>query len=655
MSERKLHWGLFVFFLLFYGLFLGDYSREPFYSSDEIFYFRLTQSLVERRSLVIEPYLGYERSKYMPGQSLAGIPAYLAAQTVGRIFPTAASPFFALLVVHLTNVLIGAWVCFAFFKFGRELGYSRGASLGGTLVLGLGTTFFPYSRQYFADPLAALAILYGVRFLWRAGRSENKAAIWGGLCFGAAVFTKIDSAFLLLPVFIWILRNHKKTAGEFLAGLIPFGVMILLYNQLNYGSAFTPGYERQGFASPFLSGLFGLMLSPSRGLFIYAPPVMLFFMGMTAFRRKHPALFGLCAGLILVKTAILAKWFSWQGGWCWGARLFLPVIPLMMLPVFEVLENWRNLSRNVRLAALGLMGAGLFVQISGSMASPNKFNNDIWGMMQGNMNEFLFIPQLATIKGNLFLISQGKFDLAWIAALERGGAGASFFFIIHIAAALFLLGLLLREMGTGRKNWFARLLPEARAFLLPTAGAALILILSHIILRGQGLDSLRWTYIEEGKASGAPAAYSFDGYLYAPVTGEYHFHLKVLGKYRILLDGKPLLASDKEMPQHWDFASPELSKGFHAFSGIYQAREDADMALMHLYWTIPDGAIYKTIISPQYLFRQPPNALRRLLMLIVQFRAWLILAVLAVPFLKKKGVRDSSAPPVPDKDSPCCE
>ncbi|HOE62975.1 MAG TPA: PA14 domain-containing protein [Candidatus Sumerlaeota bacterium] len=654
MSERNLHWGLFVFFLLFYALFLGDYSKESFYSSDEIFYFRLTQSLVERRSLAIEPYLGYECSKYMPGQSLAGVPAYLAALAVGRIFPPADSPISTLLIVHLTNIFIGAWLCLVFFKFGRELGYSKNASIGGALILGLGTTLFPYSRQFFADPLTGLAILCGVRFLWKAAKGENGAAILGGLCFGAAAFTKIDSVFLLLPVIIWFLLNCSKKAGGFIAGLIPFGALILLYNYLNYGSAITPGYERQAFASPFLSGLFGLLISPSRGLFIYSPPVILFFMGMASFRKKYPALFSLCVGLILVKTAILAKWFSWQGGWCWGARLFLPVMPLMMLPAIDVLENWQGFSRNTRFAATALIGAGLLVQLAGSMASPNKFNNDIWGMMHGNMNEFLFIPQLATIKGNLFLISQGQWDLAWVAALRNGGVAVKFLFIVHLAASLFFGGLLLREMGMGKKGWASALMADARAFAVPIICVPLIFITSHLIMLGQGLDTLRWMFIEDDISSTRGETRRFEGYLYAPVTGEYHFHLKALGKYRILLDGTPLLVSEKEMPQHWDYAAPELAKGFHAISGVYQPKKDAGKALMHLYWTIPDGAIYKSIISPQYLFKRQPNTARRLAMLFVQFRSWLIFAALALPFLKKRRVSEFSLQPVPDKDFPCC-
>ena len=638
VMDRKLPLVILLFFTLFYLLFLGDYSKEAFYSSDEIFYFRQTQSLVERRSLEIEPYLGYHHSKYMPGQSIAGIPAYLLARVIMIFIPaTADASLIILFMAHLTNVFIGALLCLTFYKFGRELGYGRRAALAGALALGLATTLFPYSRQYFSEPLAALLLLACIMFLNRASGGKAINASFAGLMFGAAMLTKIDTAFLLIPIAVWMLYYHRRNESlfaHFAAGVAPFLCLVLLYNQFNYGHALMPGYERQAFASPFFSGMFGLLFSPSRGLFLFSPPVFLAFMGLTGFHKKFPLLFSLCAGIVLVRIVMLAKWFSWQGGWCWGPRLLLPIMPLLLLPALEVFEKWRSLARWIRITILGILAAGLFVQFTGSTVSPNKFNNDIWGMLPGGMNEFLFIPQLSTLKGNLFLLSQGKLDLGWLYFLRYGGMVSAVLFSLHLGTALFLLGILLRELGLGEKGWLNRLIPEARGLLAPAILVALVLSASHIILSGQGLDTLRHTYIEEEKPVGtALPPRTFGGYLYAPIEGKYHFALKVLGAYRILIDGKPLFLNERDEPQRWDFATFELTKGFHAIAGQYNPRADADIALMHLYWTIPDGAEYKTLIGPQYLFKSPPGRMRQILLRVVQFRAWLLLACLFLPCL----------------------
>jgi len=648
MSERKINLILFFFFFFCYLLFHGDYSSNAFYSSDEVFYFRLTTSLVHDRSLEIEPYLGYSHSKYMPGQSLAGIPSYLVARGVSLLFPAGTDPsIFILTILHLTNILIGGGLCLLFYRFSRELGYHAGTGVAGALTLGLATAFFPYSKQYFADPLVALLLLFGVRSLFRMKKGIPREGIMGGLWFGAAVLTKIDSAFLVPAAGIWIVLVYGRRSIPFLVrfiiGLAPFALLVLLYNHLNYGHALRPGYSSQGFASPFLAGLYGLLLSPGRGLFLFSPPVLLFLFGWSRFRKNHPRLLGLCLLILAFKLAILAKWFSWQGGWSWGCRLLLPVIPLLMLPALELFENWRNIKPGGRMAVLVLLIAGVAVQISGTLVNPNRYNNDIWGMLPGGMNEFLFIPQLSTISGNFFLLSRGKLDLGWFSLIGGGGGAFCIGFALNLGAALFLGGLLLREMGLGRPGWLSLFLPESKKVLITCILVVGISVFCHLVMRGQGLEGLRRTWLEHPRNTGTPSLpRRFSGYLYTPVGGSYRFDLKVRGTYHITLDGTPLFSSDRVIPQHWDHAERELGKGYHAFRGIYTPRGDSDIALAHLYWTIPDGGIYKGIIGPSHLFRQKPGLLRELLMHIVRFRAWLFLLALFLPWIRWRRNRQSS-------------
>lgn len=643
MTERKIILILFLFFLLFHTIFLGDYAREAFYSSDEVFYFRLTQSLVERRSLEIEPYLDYTHSKYAPGQSLAGIPCYVLGKLIVALLPRFPNPDILLLTfVHLTNVLIGALLCVVFYMFGRDLGYGRTASLGGALTLGLTTTFLPYSKQYFADPLAALFLLLTVRYLFLGSKEGAKRAFPAGLFFGAAILTKIDTGLLLVPLGLGLLyekKDLKKRMMYFAGGLAPFALMILLYNHFNYGSGLSPGYDRQAFVSPFLSGVFGLLASSSRGLFIFSPSVLLFFFGMRGFKEKFPRLFILCILLIVGKIVILAKWFSWQGGWCWGPRLLLPIIPLLMLPAFEIFEKWTKQKGIVRVTIFCLLILGFWIQMIGTLASPNKYNNDIWGMMQSGMNEFLFIPQLSTIKGNLFLLSQGKYDLGWFRFLKSGGSAATLLFALNIGLALFSGGSLLRSMGLKEKGWFSRFLPEAKFLSIPFFTILGVYVITDSIIQTQGLDRfLHYTYIEESREPGMPAkSQTFKGYLHTPIEGEYQFSLKIRGTYNIELDRKVLLKSAEDLPQHWDFAKIHLTRGYHFLEIIYAPRADSDISLMHLYWTIPDGAEYKSIIGPKYLFKEPPGAFRQILLSIVRYQGWIIMIIVIISLLKFPG------------------
>ena len=643
MTDRRISFILFLFFFFFHLLFLGDYASEAFYSSDEVFYFRLTQSLVEDRSLEIEPYLGFSHSKYLPGQSVAGIPLYLVGRLLGALFsPLQSSPLWLLTILHLTNVIIGAFICVVFYRFGRDLGYGKPACLAGTLTLGLATTFFPYSKQYFADPLVALMMLCGVRYLYLSSKGRPGAGLLAGLFFGYAVFTKMDTALLIIPLLVCFLALFPKPRIlkhylVFMLGLAPFALLILVYNHFNYGSAFNPGYERQGFASPFVSGAYGLLLSPGRGLFLFSPPVLLLFFGWSGFRKKFPGVFIICLVLLVARITILAKWFSWQGGWCWGPRLLLPVIPLMLLPGLEVFENWQWKKTPVRLLVLGLLASGLYIQFIGATVSPNKYNNDIWGMLPGGVSEFLFIPQLSSLKGNWFLLCRGKLDLLWVRIMKGTGLGGSILFALNLGAAFFLLGVILKEIGLGKPGWRQRFIPQATRLIVPSIIILLVIFISFVIFKGQGLSTLRYTYIEESRIPGEPAVPRiFRGYLHAPMGGEYKFALKVRGTYAIRLDGKILLKNQEDLPQHWDYAHVELVKGFHFIEGAYLPRADSDIALMHLYWTIPDNARYKSIIGPLYLYHEPPGAFGRLLLFIAAFRTWIVLLIILVFWIRSR-------------------
>ena len=87
-----------------------------------------------------------------------------------------------------------------------------------------------------------------------------------------------------------------------------------------YGAPFGPssGLLRGSFWSGDLAGpLAGVLACPARGLLVYQPWVVL-------------------AAIPWVKTAaghllLVAAWPCRWGGWCWGSRLSLDVVPLLAL------------------------------------------------------------------------------------------------------------------------------------------------------------------------------------------------------------------------------------------------------------------------------------------------------------------------------------
>ena len=77
----------------------------------------------------------------------------------------------------------------------------------------------------------------------------------------------------------------------------PILVAILLvgaYNAVRFGSPAETGYGEtaQAFTTPLYIGLYGLLLSPGKSVFLYAPILLAAIFGWFPLRRRHAALAG---------------------------------------------------------------------------------------------------------------------------------------------------------------------------------------------------------------------------------------------------------------------------------------------------------------------------------------------------------------------------
>ena len=122
-----------------------------------------------------------------------------------------------------------------------------------------------------------------------------------------------------------------------------FGMPVLVFvgiqgwhNFIRYDSFFEFGYsfgwDHLGFSTPLSVGLWGLLLSPGKSLFLYSPVILL---GLFSFRRflntrKNEAL--LFLGIILAFIVPHASWWAWSGDRSWGPRFLLPIIPYFIFP-----------------------------------------------------------------------------------------------------------------------------------------------------------------------------------------------------------------------------------------------------------------------------------------------------------------------------------
>jgi hypothetical protein len=381
--------------------------------------------------------------------SLALIPLTVAAQ---------AAPWLPLrATAMLFNPLVTALTAAALYTLIRETGLRPRTALVTALLYGVATTAAVYTKTLFGEPLAALLLLIAaiesLRFR-RHGRLSTLTA--AGLAVGLAA--GINLTYLLAAAIIGVFILHaavlqRRGAAPILHACLAYGTPLLLcsagivlYNAARFGSPLTSGYyfgSGEGFNRPFLLGLFGLTISPYRGLLWYSPLVLLALPGAWLFMKQQRDTTLLTIALVAAQFATYASWWSWHGGVVWGPRFLLPALPLLMLlaaPVIERAAGRASLRRFI--IALGALSLG--IQIPGILLSPYPF----YGVLSGRYGTGDMSAVVATLRddvltdiranaviGHLELLAHGAaLDPAWlrsgdwiilISALLLGGAALS--------------------------------------------------------------------------------------------------------------------------------------------------------------------------------------------------------------------------------------
>ena len=110
-------------------------------------------------------------------------------------------------------------------------------------------------------------------------------------------------ALAVWPVFAWLVLvsppgRRARGVIQFLPGVVAGAVVWMLFNWSRFGNPLDTGYMRDanpGLGSPMLSGLAGLLFSPSTSVLLYSPFVIpgaigLLALGSAERERFHPGM-----------------------------------------------------------------------------------------------------------------------------------------------------------------------------------------------------------------------------------------------------------------------------------------------------------------------------------------------------------------------------
>lgn len=222
---------------------------------------------------------------------------------------------------------------------------------GGPLAVAayaLGTPALPASLLLFSHALTACLLLAGFLLLLGSPRPRWQPAMLAGLLLGWAAVCEYPVALPAAVVALAALPRlrWRGSLALVVGGLAPLA-LLGAYNAACFGSPFALSTAHEAYGSfavlvkqgffgvswPTLGGLVGLLFSPSRGLVVWVPLVVLAAVGALA-RPRWPEDLGGRFALAAAPVALLlamSGYPNWHGGWFPGPRYLLPVLPLIFV------------------------------------------------------------------------------------------------------------------------------------------------------------------------------------------------------------------------------------------------------------------------------------------------------------------------------------
>jgi hypothetical protein len=302
-------------------------------------------------------------TKYGFGQPLIAVPFYFLGK-LGVLLGGTFDPI-TRLAVSLTNLAVTALTCFLLYRASRRF-TSPTISVAVAATYLLATPALNYARTFFSEPAGALLLLAALLLIIPPTPDEPvrlRRVLLAGLCLGAMIlFKPAFAVYWPAPALavLWLAfrpptTDHRPPSAFrrlvpvalFSIGPIAALVVQAVYNYVRYSpladAVFRTGYEKEpGFSTPLLEGLGGILFSPGKSIFLYAPVLLLAPLGLWLMFRR-PANGRLTAVLITAEIAagILfnSLWWAWTGNFAWGPRLIMPILPLLVWPLSALLTT----------------------------------------------------------------------------------------------------------------------------------------------------------------------------------------------------------------------------------------------------------------------------------------------------------------------------
>lgn len=316
------------------------------------------------------PIQGHWYAPYTSGDALLMTPAAAVALALGvgplstgiaTVLPKLVASLFVMVSVALVFLLVRRLV-------------DRRVALYLTFAYAFGTGAFAAAQSYTEHP-ASLMLGAGSLLLALAGVPAGAGALAG-----LAVIVRPANVFLLLGIMAFLTRDGWASARRFALWTLPAAAFQTTIGMVAHENAFFTGGPVP--VGSLAIGGIGLLISPSRGLLVYAPWLVVSLAALAASWRgradRDRLLLRYGSLSFLGVWVLFGSYTDWWGGWTFGDRYLSDLSPLYALALADA---WRRgwFARPLARAGLAVaIGWSVMLQTVGAGLYPYMWNGRHW-------------------------------------------------------------------------------------------------------------------------------------------------------------------------------------------------------------------------------------------------------------------------------------
>jgi hypothetical protein len=223
-----------------------------------------------------------------------------------------------------------------------------------TVAYALGTTTWMISSQALWQHGMGQLLVVGALLFLTAPCTASGAIAAGLLCGLIAGNRPPDSILAAALGIVGLLWAGRRSALFIAAAALPMS-LVLFYN-LDVAGHVGGGYFLAGNASFFrhnpLTGLAGLLFSPTRGLFVFSPFLLFLVLSWRHPPRDRRLSVAITIGVVV--QVLLYSLTDWRTGIAWGPRFLTDLVPMLVWLLIPVATALRGFGRALFLATVGI-------------------------------------------------------------------------------------------------------------------------------------------------------------------------------------------------------------------------------------------------------------------------------------------------------------